>query len=126
MDSVLHTMPVNADGSPAGAATPITTEVADLPTWAADSRTILYKSATKLRLVQSDGSNARDVPVTINWTQQVPTGTTIVRAGQLWDGTGSTLRSDVDIVIVANRITAIRPHDASSATTATRYVDAAT
>lgn len=124
MDSVLNVMPVNGDGSPAGAATAITTEVADLPTWAADSRTLLYKSATKLRLIQSDGSNARDVPVTVNWTQAVPTGTTIVRAGQLWDGTGTTLRSDVDIVITGNRIAAIRPHDASSATTATRYVDA--
>lgn len=124
MDSVLHVMPVAADGSPSGAATPITTEVADLPTWAGDSKTILYKSATKLRMIQSDGSNARDVPLTVNWTQQVPQGTTIIRAGQLWDGTSAALRSDVDIVIVANRITAIRPHDASAATTATKYVDA--
>lgn len=124
MDSVLHVMAVNPDGSPAGAAQPITTEVADLPSWAGDSKTLLYKSANRLRLIQSDGSNARDLPLTLNWTQAIPAGVTIVRAGQLWDGTGSALRSDVDIVITGNRITAIRPHDAASVTGATRYVDA--
>ena len=124
MDSVLNVMPVNVDGSPAGPAQAITTEVADLPSWAGDSKTLLYKSAARLRMIQSDGSNARDVPLTVNWTQAIPTGVTIVRAGQLFDGVTSTLRSDVDIVITRNRITAIRPHDPNAAASATRYVDA--
>ncbi len=124
MDSVLHVMPVNPDGSPAGAAQQITTEVADLPSWAADSKTLLYKSAARLRMIQSDGSNATDVPLTVNWTQAIPAGVTIVRAGQLWDGVTNSLRADQDIVITGNRITAIRAHDASSAASANKYVDA--
>ncbi len=48
-------------------------------------------------------------------------------AGSLWDGRSSTfLQSNVDIVIVKNRITAIRPHQADASQTATHFVDAST
>ncbi|MEO6745716.1 MAG: amidohydrolase family protein, partial [Caldimonas sp.] len=126
MDSVLHTIAVNADGSPAGAAKAITTEVADLPSWAGDSKTILYKSAERLRSINADGSGARDVPVNLQWTAAAPPATTIVHAGALWDGVNSSLRTNVDIVITANRITAIRPHQADAQATATRFIDAST
>lgn len=124
MDSVLHVMPMNPDGSPAGAAKQITTEVADLPSWAGDSKTLLYKSADQLRLIQADGSAQRTVPLQMNWRQAAGEGTTIVHADALWDGRGSTLRHDVDIVIVRNRITAIRPHSPNAAKQADRFVDA--
>jgi len=124
MDSVLQTMPVNADGSPAGPAKAITTEVADLPSWAGDSKTILYKSADKLRMINADGTGAKDVPVNLQWAPATPPATTIVYAGALWDGVNPTLRTNVDIVITGNRITAIRPHQADAASTATKFVDA--
>jgi len=124
VDSVLNTLALNADGSPAGALKPITTEVADLPSWAADSKTILYKSADKLRMINADGSGAKDVPVNLQWTAAAPPATTIVHAGALWDGVNAALRTNVDIVITGNRITAIRPHQADAQTTATKFVDA--
>jgi Tol biopolymer transport system component len=124
IDSVLHTMPVNASGAPAGPPVAITTEVADLPSWAGDSKTILYKSADKLRIVQADGSGARDVPLNLQWTQATGAGTTIIHAGAVWDGISSTLQNNVDIVITGNRITAIRPHQADAQATATRFIDA--
>ncbi|SNS51781.1 component of the Tol biopolymer transport system [Noviherbaspirillum humi] len=124
MDSVLHVMPVKADGSPDGDPKAITSEVADLPSWAGDSSTILYKSGTKLKTIQADGSGGRDIPVSIQWRQAVATGTTIVRAGQLWDGVSGSLRRDVDIVIKDNRISAVRDHQADAERTADKYVDA--
>ena len=124
IDSVLHTMPVNADGSPAGPARAITTEVADLPSWAGDSKTILYKSADRLRIIQADGSGGKDVPLNLQWAQKVGPATTIVHAGAMWDGVNETLRTNVDIVISGNRITAIRPHQADAQATATRFIDA--
>lgn len=124
MDSVLHVMPMNPDGSPAGPAKQITSEVADLPSWAGDSKTLLYKSADQLRLIQADGSGRRTVPLDMAWRQAAGEGTTIVHAGALWDGRGSTLQHDVDIVIVRNRITAIRPHSPNAAKQADRFVDA--
>ena len=39
----------------------------------------------------------------------MPSGRVIVHAGRLWDGTGPTVQSDVDIVIEGNRIQNIRP-----------------
>lgn len=124
MDAVLHVMPLGPDGSPAGPAKAITTAAADLPSWAGDSKTILYKSANQLRMVQADGSGDREVPVTLSWQQAVGPATTIVRAGTLWDGKSATVQTDMDIVIQGNRITQVRPHVAGSEATADRYVDA--
>lgn len=124
MDAVLHVIPLNPDGSPAGPAKAITTAAADLPSWGGDSRTILYKSANQLRMVQADGSNDREVPVTLSWQQAVGPATTIVRAGTLWDGKSASVQTDMDIVIQGNRITQVRPHVAGSEATADRYVDA--
>ena len=126
MDSVLHVMPVAPDGSPAGPARAITTEVADLPSWAGDSQAILYKSAEKLRIVSAGGGGAKDVPVPLQWTQAVPAGTTLVRAGGLWDGVSPNVQRNVDILITGNRITSIKPSEVGAEGRATRFVDAST
>lgn len=110
MDSLLHVMPVNPDGSPAGPARAITTEVADLPAWGGDSDTILYKSATQLRTIRADGSGRTTIPVNLHWRQELPQGTTLIHAGALWDGISPTLRYNVDILVTGNRITSITRH----------------
>jgi imidazolonepropionase-like amidohydrolase len=46
----------------------------------------------------------------------------VVHAGRLWDGTGDTVREDVDLVVRDGRIAAIEPHRASRP--AARRVDA--
>jgi Tol biopolymer transport system component/imidazolonepropionase-like amidohydrolase len=109
MDSVLHVLPVGRDGAPAGEAIAITTEVADLPSWAGDSRTILYKSADRLRLIQADGSGVKDVPLELPWAPKIPEGVTIVHAGAVWDGISPTVQQNMEIVVRRNRITEIRP-----------------
>jgi Tol biopolymer transport system component len=124
MDSVLHVMPVGANGAPSGPAVAITTEVADLPTWAGDSQTILYKSANRLRTVQASGGGARDIAINLQYTQAVPAGTTLVRAGALWDGISPTLQRNVDILITGNRITSVKASQAGAEAGATRFVDA--
>jgi Tol biopolymer transport system component len=124
MDSLLHVMPVKADGSPAGEPVAITTEPADLPSWSGDSQTILYKSATKLKTVQAGGGNEREIPFNLQWNQAVPIGTTLVHAGALWDGVSQSLQQDVDILITGNRITSVKPHQAGSETGVTRFIDA--
>ncbi|MEC4720023.1 amidohydrolase family protein [Noviherbaspirillum sp. CPCC 100848] len=126
MDSVLHVMPLNADGSPAGAARKLTDEVADLPSWSGDSSTILYKSAGKLKTIPAGGGSATEVPVNLQWRQAVPQGTTIVHAGAVWDGVSPQLRQNVDIVITGNRITEIRPHQDNAQASAERFIDAST
>jgi hypothetical protein len=123
MDSLLHVIPVNPDGSPSGPARLVSAEPADLPSWG-DSNTLLYKSANRIRTIRADGSGARDVAVNLQWQQAVPGGSTLIRAGALWDGLSPALRYDVDILVRQNRIAWIRPHQAGSESQAERFVDA--
>jgi Tol biopolymer transport system component len=123
-DSVLKVMPTNADGSPAGQAVAITTTAADMPSWAADSQTLLYMASGKLKTINANGAGVRDVPLEMTWTPAVPEGTTIIRAGALWTGVSETLQNDVDITITGNRISAIGPHQVNAESLATTYIDA--
>ncbi|MCC2972333.1 amidohydrolase family protein [Massilia sp. IC2-476] len=110
MDSRLYVIPVDASGAPTGPARRVTEDIADLPSWGGDSRTILYKSAERVRTVRVDGSGTREIPVKLEWRQAVPAGRTLIHAGRLWDGVGTSLRHDVDIVVEGNRIVSVAPH----------------
>jgi Tol biopolymer transport system component len=127
MDSLLQVIPVDASGAPAGPPRVVSSEPADLPSWG-DSHTLLYKSANRIRRIHVDdsgvGSNPRDIDVNLQWRQAVPGGTTLIRAGALWDGLSPSLRYDVDILVRRNRIAWIRPHRAGSESQADRYLDA--
>jgi Tol biopolymer transport system component len=123
MDSLLHVIPVAANGAPTGPARLLSSEPADLPSWG-DRNTLLYKSANRIRVIDADGGQARDVDVDLRWRQAVPDGSTLIRAGALWDGLSPALRYDVDILVQKNRIAWIRPHAAGSEAQAERYIDA--
>lgn len=115
---------VDAAGRPTGEATELNGETADAPTWSADSRSLLYLSDGRLRLADADGGRARDVPVRLTWRQARPTGRTVIRAGALWDGTGDTLRREVDIVLDGNRVAEVAPRGAARTRPGDRIVDA--
>jgi Tol biopolymer transport system component/imidazolonepropionase-like amidohydrolase len=124
-DSVLKVMPTNADGSPSGPAVQITNEVSDMPSWQADSQTLLYMSAGKLKKIKVDGTGQQDVPLRMTYTPAAPTGTTIIHAGQLWWGGSPEMKSNVDIIIKGNRIASIEPHQSNRPQTpGTTFVDA--
>ena len=124
-DSVLKVMPTNADGSPSGPAVQITNEVSDMPSWQADSQTLLYMSAGKLKKIKVDGTGQQDVPLRMTYTPAAPTGTTIIHAGQLWWGGSPVMKSNVDIIIKGNRIASIEPHHSNRPQTpGTTFVDA--
>ncbi|HWS69013.1 MAG TPA: amidohydrolase family protein [Steroidobacteraceae bacterium] len=124
-DSVLKVMPTNADGSPSGPAVQITNEVSDMPSWQADSQTLLYMSAGKLKKIKVDGTGQQNVPLRMTYTPAAPTGTTIIHAGQLWWGGSPVMKSNVDIIIKGNRIASIEPHQSNRPQTpGTTFVDA--
>jgi Tol biopolymer transport system component len=110
MHSQLYVIPVDASGIPSGAARRITSEVTDAPTWSGDSRTLLYLSNGRLRLVSRDGGEPRTVPLELSWRPERHKGRVIVHAGKLWDGTGPGVLTDVDVVIEGQRIRRIEPH----------------
>ncbi|MCX4529630.1 MULTISPECIES: amidohydrolase family protein [unclassified Streptomyces] len=127
-ESALWLLPVTPDGAPDGPARRLTDEPADHPSWSGDSRTLLYQSGARLRLLSLDAAGApagpaRSVPVALSYRRPAPVDT-VVRAGQLWDATGSAPRADVDVLISGGRITAVEPHRPGVRRRATRTVDA--
>lgn len=110
-NALLHVMPVNANGDPAGPPRQITKELADSPSWAGPNQ-ILFIATDRLKLVNVADGSTRDVPIDLTWTPKMPTGRLVVHAGRLVDGTQATARNDVDVVIQGNRITSIEPHRA--------------
>ena len=128
LESTLWVRPVDAHGVPTGEARQINFEVTDAPTWSGDSQHLLYLSNGELRMISRDGGTPSTVPLDLSWKPQMPDANarTIVHAGKLWDGTGPTVKSDVDIVIKGNRIQKIRPHQATAdpAERNARFIDA--
>ncbi|MFF9490340.1 amidohydrolase family protein [Streptomyces sp. NPDC014676] len=112
MESALWVMPVRPDGTPAGDPHRLTDEAADHPSWSGDARTLLYESSGSLRLIGRNGTSRRNVPVPLTYRRSRPAATDVTRvhAGRLWDGTGHTVRENVDVVIRGNRIAAVEPH----------------
>ncbi|MFF6782997.1 amidohydrolase family protein [Streptomyces sp. NPDC012510] len=109
VESALCLLPVTPDGTPRGELRTLTTEPADHPTWSGDSTTLLYQSGTRLRLIGATGGEPRTVRVPLDRTRPTPADT-VVHAGRLWDGTGESVRDDVDIVVRGGRVTAVEPH----------------
>lgn len=120
-ESALWLLPVRPDGTPDGAPRRLTDEAADHPSWAGDSDRILYLSAGRLRLLKISDGTVRTVPVALDYRRPAPADT-VVHAGRFWDGTGSAVREDVDLVVHDGRISAIEPHRARRASL--RTIDA--
>jgi Tol biopolymer transport system component len=112
-EGVLAVWPVAPTGEPLGPPRHITTESAHAPSWAGDSRHILYQSLDRLRLIDIESGEMRDVPVDLKYTQDVPKGRIVVHAGTLVDMKSPGPRSNVDIVIEGNRIRNVEPHNAA-------------
>ena len=113
-EGVLAVWPVSTAGEPLGPPRRITTESAHAPSWAGDSRHILYQSIDKLRIIDVETGEVRTVPLDLKYTPAIPKGRIIVHAGKLVDMKSPTVRSNVDIVIEGNRITSVVPHAAGN------------
>ena len=110
----LAVWPVTAAGEPTGPPRRITTEIANSPSWAGDSRHILYESMDKLRLVDIETGETRTVPLDLTYTLGNPKGRVLVHAGRLIDMKSELPRLDVDIVIEGHRVRSVSPHAASA------------
>ncbi|HKB96278.1 MAG TPA: amidohydrolase family protein, partial [Rhizomicrobium sp.] len=109
-EGILSVFPVSAAGEPLGPPRHLTTEIAYSPSWAADSRHILYQSNDKLRLMDIETGETRTVPLVLNYHVNVPKTRLILHVGKLVDGISKAARADMDIVIDGNRITSVERH----------------
>lgn len=109
-EGMLAIFPVSAAGEPLGPARRMTSEIAYAPSWAGDSRHILYQSNDKLRLLDIQTGNTTTVPLTLTYKAHVPQSRLVLHVGKLVDGVSRTARTDMDIVIEGNRIRAVEKH----------------
>ncbi|MCC6317283.1 MAG: PD40 domain-containing protein [Gemmatimonadaceae bacterium] len=121
-EGVLAVVPVDASGRPVGPPRRLTNEIAHAPSWTGDSRSILYQSNERLRLLDVETGAVRDVPVALSYAPSIPTGQVLVHAGRLIDGRSDRVRTDVDVLIRGNRIERVVPHATHPA--GVRVVDA--
>lgn len=121
-EGLLKVWPVSKTGEPLGPPRRVTTEMAHSPSWAGDSKRLLYQSMDQLRIVNIETGETTNVPLDLTWTPAVPTGRMTLRVGKLVDGVAETARERVDIVIEGNRIRSISP--ASASRPAGTFVDA--
>ena len=121
---LLYTMPVDADGHPAGSAVKLNDETTDAPTWSGDSAHILYLSNGKLRLIDRATGKVTPVPVDLTYTQAKPKQVLLIHAGRFWKGSGAEELKDVDILITDNRVTSVKPHSATPPAGVTRTIEA--
>jgi Tol biopolymer transport system component len=110
IEGVLKVWPVAPSGEPLGPPRQVTSESAHAPSWAGDSRHILYQSLDKLRLVDLESGESRTIPLDLQWTPAIPTTRTVVHAGKLLDMKTATPRTNVDVIITGNKIVSVVPH----------------
>ena len=72
-EGVLALVPVGPSGAPLGTPRRITNEMAHAPSWTADSKRILYQSNNKLRLIDIETGDTRDVRLALDYTPAIPT-----------------------------------------------------
>jgi Tol biopolymer transport system component len=124
MDDLLYTMPVDADGHPAGKASALNNEVTDAVTWSGDSKRILYLSNGKLRLINRGTKQIVPVPVDLTYIQAKPQQKLLIHAGRFWKGEGPDEQKDVDILVTNNRVTSVTPHSLTRPPGVTRVIEA--
>ena len=110
IDGFLHAYPVSRDGAPTGPPRRLSPDLASSPSWAGDSRQILYQGLDRFRIVNLDDGRVRDIVPRFTWEARRVTGTMTVHAGRLFDGRGPSAREAVDVVIEGNRIRQVEPH----------------
>jgi Tol biopolymer transport system component/imidazolonepropionase-like amidohydrolase len=110
IDGHLTTFPVGGDGTPTGPPRRVSEEIANAPSWTADSRFLLYQTVAKFRLVDIITGQTRDIVPRLSWTAPVVRDSRTVHAGRLVDGRSAAPRENVDIVMQGNRITRVEPH----------------
>jgi Tol biopolymer transport system component len=110
-DGVLKLIDVGPDGVPTGEFRQISNDTAHSPSWTKDSNHILYLATDQLKMLSLDDGKEQDVPLNLQWQPSIPSGRVVIHAGRLWDGVSATEQQNVDIVVNANRIESIQPHN---------------
>ncbi|MFT6879395.1 MAG: Tol biopolymer transport system component/imidazolonepropionase-like amidohydrolase [Arcticibacterium sp.] len=110
MDGLLWIINIDKKGNILGPPVRLTNELAEVPSWTADSKSIVYLATDKIKKVNIEDMSIKDIAMEFTWDYSQPTGKTIIHAGKVFDGISEKYLNDVDIIINKNRIEAIVKH----------------
>ncbi|GAB3258570.1 amidohydrolase family protein [Larkinella harenae] len=109
-DGLLWTVSVDRLGNPLGPPKRLTNELADSPSWTADSKTVVFLAIDQVKRVSVESGEVTPIPLQFNWKTAQPSDQLTIHAGRVFDGRAATYRQNVDILIEGNRIKAIVDH----------------
>ena len=109
-EGVLWTISIDGSANLIGSPLRITNELAEAPSWTGDSKSIVYIATDHLKKINISDGSTEDIPFQIEWKNQKASGETIIHAGKVFDGRSSAYLNNVDIILEANRIKEIVPH----------------
>ncbi len=109
IDGELWLLPLQTDGRAAGPPRRRLTGLVDYPSFSADGRTLTYLATGGLRRIAALRGSPSALPLTLSWTPAAGSGSVLIRAGKLFDGSGPGYRQNVDILIEGHRIAAVGP-----------------
>ncbi len=108
-DGVLWVVRVDHRGNPLSPPRRLTSELADSPTWTADSESLVYMAVDQLKRVYVEDGRVEDIPLKLQWQPVHPDSRTVIQAGRVFTATSDEYLSDVDILIEGNEIAKIVP-----------------
>ncbi len=108
-DGTLRTVAMLPDGSFTGTPRRMTNDLADHPSWAGDSGSVVFLSADRLKRVWLEDGRIEDIPLELNWARAIPKGRKVIRAGRLYDSRSAAYRNNVDILVEGNVIKEVVP-----------------
>ncbi len=109
-NGVLWTVDVSVTGEITGKPKKLTSDLADVPTWSGDSKTILFIATNQLKKIHLSDGVTENVPVDLLWKTEKPAGEKIIHAGKLFNGRSPGYQTNVDIILKGNRIIKVEPH----------------
>jgi Tol biopolymer transport system component/imidazolonepropionase-like amidohydrolase len=109
----LWVVDVNPYGEPISPARRLTNELADSPSWTADTASIVYLNNGHLKRVKLADGHIEEIPLNLTWRRHNPVSRRLVHTGYMFDGQTDRLRTNVDIIIDGHRIAAVENHSAS-------------
>ncbi len=109
-DGLLWIINVDKSGNIIGPPVRLTNELAEVPSWTADSKSIVYLATDTIKRIEIEDQKIRTIALDFNYDFKEPKGKLVIHAGKVFDGLSEKYLTNVDIIIQDNRIEAISEH----------------
>jgi len=114
LDNTLWVVPVDQSASIIGPPKRLTNELAEDPSWTADSKTVVFLATDVLKEVSVLDGKVETLKMDLTWQTKQPVGKLVIHAGILFNGRSEKYLENVDVLVEGNRITKITPHRAGA------------